>query len=49
VPRVSGAACAPLNAGALALAAYERGRPSEGEACRSGDARLLEDARRAAD
>jgi len=49
VPRVPGAACAPLNAGALALAAYERGRPSEVEACRSGDARLLEDARRAAD
>ena len=34
-------AFAPLNAGALAIDAYERGRPSEAEACRIGDPRLL--------
>jgi hydrogenase maturation protease len=31
----------PLNAGALALALYEAGRPSEQAACRIGDARFL--------
>jgi hydrogenase maturation protease len=31
----------PLNARSLALAAYETGRPSEEDACRIGDARLL--------
>jgi hydrogenase maturation protease len=30
-----------LNVGALALEAYEQGRPSESEACRVGDPRLL--------
>jgi hydrogenase maturation protease len=30
-----------LNAPALALEAYERGRPTEAEACRIGDARVL--------
>ena len=33
---------APLHSASLALAAYETGRPSAEEACRSGDARLLE-------
>ena len=32
---------APLNASALAIDAYETGRPSEAEACRVGDARLM--------
>jgi hydrogenase maturation protease len=36
-----GAAPEGLNAGVLSLAAYEAGRPSESEACRIGDARLL--------
>jgi len=31
----------PLNASALALDAYERGRPSPEDACRVGDARVL--------
>ena len=31
----------PLHASSLALPAYEAGRPSAAEACRSGDARLL--------
>jgi hydrogenase maturation protease len=31
----------PLNAQSIALATYEAGRPSEQEACRVGDARLL--------
>jgi hydrogenase maturation protease len=31
----------PLNAEALALPAYESGRPAEAEACRVGDARFL--------
>jgi hydrogenase maturation protease len=30
-----------LNSPALALDAYESGRPSETEACRTGDARVL--------
>jgi hydrogenase maturation protease len=37
----SGQAPQRLNAGALALDAYESGRPAETEACRIGDARLL--------
>lgn len=41
VPRPAGEAVEPLNAGALALDAYERGRPSAEEACRIGDARVL--------
>ena len=36
----------PLNASALALDAYEDQRPTEAEACRIGDARLLEGLRR---
>ena len=32
----------PLNAGSLALNPYESGRPTAEEACRIGDARLLE-------
>jgi hydrogenase maturation protease len=39
-PRVAGDA-ERLNAPALALDAYESGRPSEAEACRIGDARVL--------
>ncbi len=41
VPRAPGADCEPLNAPALALTAYESGRPDAADACRSGDARLL--------
>ena len=41
-PRAPGAVVEPLNANALALAAYEAGRPSERDALRSGDARVLE-------
>jgi hydrogenase maturation protease len=37
----------PLGAGALALHAYESGRPSEAEACRIGDARFLNQVHRA--
>jgi hydrogenase maturation protease len=37
----SGAAVERLNADALALDAYESGRPGEAEACRVGDARFL--------
>jgi len=37
----NGAAPERLNAEALALPAYESGRPAEGEACRVGDARFL--------
>ena len=40
-PRAPGEAYERLNVGALALEAYERGRPSESEACRVGDPRLL--------
>jgi hydrogenase maturation protease len=39
--RAPGEACEPLNDGALALDAYEAGRPSEEDACRVGDPRLL--------
>jgi hydrogenase maturation protease len=41
VPRPAGARFAPLHASSLALADYESGRPSEAEACRIGDPRLL--------
>ncbi|MCC7327673.1 MAG: HyaD/HybD family hydrogenase maturation endopeptidase [Burkholderiales bacterium] len=41
-PRAPGAVCEPLNAHALALAAYEAERPSDRDALRSGDARVLE-------
>jgi hydrogenase maturation protease len=44
----TGAAPEPLNADALALAAYEAGRPDETAACRIGDARFL-NIRRAAE
>jgi hydrogenase maturation protease len=39
--RAAGEAFEPLNAQSLALTAYESGRPSERDACRSGDARVL--------
>jgi hydrogenase maturation protease len=39
--RADGEAVPPLNASALALEDYERGRPSEADACRIGDERLL--------
>jgi hydrogenase maturation protease len=39
--REPGAAVIALNAVALALGAYESGRPSSDEACRIGDARVL--------
>jgi hydrogenase maturation protease len=48
-PRPPGSFAEPLNASSLALDAYEAGRPSESEACRIGDARLLEGARRRRD
>jgi hydrogenase maturation protease len=40
-PRTLGVPIEPLNAVSLALDAYETGRPSDDDACRSGDARLL--------
>ena len=40
-PRTFGAPFEPLNAVSLALDAYEAGRPSDVDACRSGDARVL--------
>jgi len=40
-PRAPGAVVEPLNAIALALDAYESGRPSGEEACRLGDPRVL--------
>jgi hydrogenase maturation protease len=43
--REPGAPIVPLNAVALALDAYESGRPSSDEACRIGDARVLARAR----
>jgi hydrogenase maturation protease len=46
-PREPGAVAEPLNAGSLALHAYEAGRPSEDDACRIGDARVLAAAREA--
>ena len=39
--RADGETAPPLNASALALDDYERGRPSEADACRIGDERLL--------
>lgn len=39
--RADGETAPPLNASALALDDYERGRPSESDACRIGDERLL--------
>ncbi len=42
VPRAAGERFEPLNAHALALAAYEQGRPSAQDACRVGDARVLQ-------
>ena len=41
-PRPPGVAVPPLNAAALALERYESGRPSQADACRIGDARVLE-------
>ncbi len=40
-PRVAGSPFEPLNAGPLAIDAYEAGRPSAAAACRIGDPRLL--------
>ncbi len=40
-PRPAGAHFEPLHATPLALDAYEAGRPSEAEACRIGDPRVL--------
>ena len=42
VARPPGALFEPLNASSLALDPYESGRPSDAQACRSGDPRLLE-------
>ncbi len=42
VPRAADERCEPLNAQALALDAYELGRPSARDACRVGDARVLQ-------
>ncbi|MDR0771449.1 MAG: HyaD/HybD family hydrogenase maturation endopeptidase [Burkholderiales bacterium] len=39
--REDGETVSPLNAQALTLAMYENERPSEAEACRAGDARVL--------
>jgi hydrogenase maturation protease len=39
--RPCGIAFEPLNAGPLALDPYESGRPSDAQACRSGDPRVL--------
>ena len=39
--RASAERVQPLHHGSLALTAYESGRPSEAEACRSGDPRVL--------
>ncbi len=39
--RLAGTQAPPLNARALSIDAYEAGRPSDAEACRAGDARLL--------
>jgi hydrogenase maturation protease len=39
--RAAGEAAEPLNARSLELGAYEAGRPSEEDACRIGDPRLL--------
>jgi hydrogenase maturation protease len=45
-PRAAGSGVPPLNAQSLALEAYEAGRPSEDDACRIGDPRVLETTRR---
>jgi len=45
--RPPGTAAPPLNASALSLADYEAGRPSDADACRAGDARVLARGRRA--
>jgi hydrogenase maturation protease len=45
-PRVPNDAVPPLNDRSLAIDAYESGRPSADDACRIGDARLLEHSRR---
>jgi hydrogenase maturation protease len=45
-PRPAGSVAPPLNAQSLALDAYEAGRPSEDDACRIGDPRVLETTRR---
>jgi hydrogenase maturation protease len=45
-PRAAGSGVPPLNAQSLALDAYEAGRPSEDDACRIGDPRVLETTRR---
>jgi len=45
-PRAAGSVVPPLNAQSLALDAYEAGRPSEDDACRIGDPRVLETTRR---
>jgi hydrogenase maturation protease len=39
--RLPGSASDPINAAALALDAYEQGRPSASDACRDGDPRVL--------
>jgi hydrogenase maturation protease len=44
-PRAPDEAFAPLFDASLALADYEQGRPSEDDACRIGDARVLASAR----
>jgi len=44
-PRTEGEPVEPLLARSLALEDYERGRPSPADACRIGDARVLERAR----
>lgn len=41
-PRPADEPAEPLNAHSIALACYESGRPSEEDACRVGDQRLLE-------
>jgi hydrogenase maturation protease len=40
-PRAPGDRFEPLNSNALALSAYEDGRPSDADACRTGDPRVL--------
>ncbi len=40
-PRAAGTRYEPLNAGSLSREAYEAGRPSDTEACRRGDPRLV--------
>ena len=48
-PRPPGSVAEPLNARSLSIDAYEAGRPSADDACRVGDARLLEAAGRRRD